>query len=421
MLLEFSVANFRSFKDRATLSLLADENEAEHPENTSTAPDGARLLRIAAIYGANASGKSNLIQAFLFVKRFVQDSFREAQAGEPIPVRQFRLNPGMKSRPSEFEVVFYQNGVRYRYGFAVNERHVLEEWLFHGSGPAEAQLFLRGAAEDSSIQVSPAFGPPPLFRTRENALFLSTAAQNSSEKELAAQVVSWFRKLGVMSGLSEAGYGENSLRRLTDPERKALVLDLAREADLTLADILVKLRDPEGSEWPGSSSSSDRPRRASVDVTTQRMAFDDEGQPAGLVPFSWQEESDGTRKFIALSVPLIDVLVRGSVLVADELDARFHPLLTRALIKLFKDQTNIADAQLIFATHDTNLLDSELLRRDQIWFTEKDPRSSTALYSLAEYDVPAKADLEQDYIEGRYGAIPFLGNLTFPARGEGKP
>ena len=385
MLLEFSVVNFRSIQDRVTLSLLADEKEQDHPENTFAAPDGNTLLRTAAVYGANASGKSNLFKAMSFVRAFVLGSFRDAQAGEPIAIERFRLNPTAELQPSEFEVVFFHSGTRYRYGFTVNDRHVLKEWLFHRSGCAEAQLFLRSAAEDSSIQVAPAFGSTPPFPTRENALFLSTAAQHSREKDRAGQLVSWFRDLRIMSGLSKAGDENRALLHLTEPKYKALVLAMLIEADMTVADLDVKRRER------GPAECFDVPREV-LEVTTKRQAFADSNQPAGLVPFLWDEESEGTRKFIALSAPFVEALIFNHILFVDDLDAQLHPLLTSAILELFQRRKKGSCAQLVFAAHDIILLDRRLMRRDQVWFIEKDTRARTALYSLAEYDVSEKED-----------------------------
>lgn len=417
MLLEFSVTNFRSFKERATLSLLAAEDEHAHPESIVLAPDGTRLLRTAAVYGANASGKSNLIKALRFVRDFVQSSFKESQAGDPISVQRFRLSAESMRRPCEFEIVFYQEGARYRYGFAVDERHVQEEWLFRGCGAEESELFKRSAADDSSIQVAQAFGMPKNFRTRENALFLSTAAQHATEKDLAARLIAWFRELRLMSGLSDEGHQKATERMLRDPEPRAEILALARLADPTIQGLSVG-RKRITTEQPPLETLLQH-LRGDTEVITHRQQLDEAGQPGALVDFAWSDESEGTRKLIALSALLLEALHGSRVVVIDELDARFHPLLTREIIRLFQAAGDRSRAQLLFATHDTNLLDRRLLRRDQIWFTEKDQSASSNLYSLAEYQVPESAGFEQDYIQGRYGAIPFLGRFPFSAKAEG--
>lgn len=407
MLVEFSAANHRSFKRRVTLSLVATDTQ-NLEANVFESPDGLRLLRAAAIYGANASGKSNLINALRFVRQFVLSSFKETQAREPIPVNPFRLGAETENQPSEFEVVFYQGGSCYRYGFSVDARHVQEEWLFRGRGAGEEELFQRSAAADSSIEVRPGFGLNKTFKTRENALFLSTAAQNSGETDLASILVDWFRDLRLVSGLIDnAGM---TMEKLLSSGADHQLLDLARLADPTLRGI--RAEPPDARFLDGLSEELKREMRFAK-VTTIRERFDEAGNSIGTAELPWNAESEGTRKFISLSVPLLGALQESRVMVVDELDARFHPLLTRAIIQMFLEAGQDAHAQLVFATHDTNLLDRRLLRKDQIWFTEKDGTSSTDLYSLEEVRLQSDAVYEQDYIQGRYGAIPFLRASTF--------
>ncbi len=242
--------------------------------------------------------------------------------------------------------------------------------------------------------------------TKQNTLFLSLAAQFNDS--LAVEIVPWFGRLGVVYGLDVGILKDITIRYISD--RQDLIDDvtkLIKKLDLSLPQDL-----PDVVRNIISHSSGEI---KSATIKTYHPKYDSTGKMIELEIFDMDNhESDGTKKIFALSAPILDTLQKGEVLVIDELDARLHPLMTRNIIELFNSQkTNPKNAQLIFTTHDINLLSYKFLRRDQIWFTEKNHQGATDLYSLVEFaDINNNNTLEKDYIQGRYGAIPFIGDLS---------
>ena len=427
MLIEFSVGNFRSFKGVVTLSLVAANlqahDKAVDENNTFAASDKLRLLKSAAIYGANASGKTNLAKAMQFMRWFTFNSFKETQAGEPIPADVFRLSETTVHEPSFFQIVFLADGVTYRYGFEMTRERVISEWLFAAPAARESNLFQRDAED---IRVNPKTfreGKGLEDKTRDNALFLSTVAQFNGET--AKRVLTWFRDFNVISGSDYESYMAHSLKMLYNPETRSDALRLITTLDLDIKDVEITTEEITANlkrqEDRASFLSKRRQKSSAAPIKLEifggksvHARFDEQGNPSADITEEISEfESEGTQKLIALSGPLMDTLKFGRVLFVDELDARLHPLMTCAIIRLFHSkETNPQNAQLIFATHDTNLLNKDLFRRDQIWFVEKDRARATHLYSLAEFRVRNdRSSLEADYIHGRFGAIPFIGDL----------
>jgi len=424
MLIEFSVGNYRSFHAPVTLSMQAAKlrsSDKRLDEHNVFQADRLSLLRSAAIYGANASGKSNLIQAMGFMRRFVLQSSRESQAGEPTGVERFRLSTVTRDEPSCFQIIFCLNDRRYRYGFEIDEEQVRAEWLYH-TGQRETRLFIReGAQYDISSVFKPGRGLTE--RTRDNALFLSVAAQFNVR--LAVTLLEWFRQgFNIISGLDDTAYAGFTLGRFdADESFRQRVLAFVHEADLGIADIhverlpLAEAPIPEKVQHLVAQLVRKQTRRKGEllvnRLKTTHQVFNSEQSAAGWETFDMEkQESQGTQKIFNLSGPLLDTLEGGKLLVIDEMEARLHPFITRAVIQLFNSpQTNPRNAQLVFATHDTSLLSHRFFRRDQIWFTEKDQYGATDMYSLAELQVRNDASFDKDYIAGKYGAIPFIGGL----------
>jgi hypothetical protein len=424
MLVEFSVGNFRSYYEPISLSLLAAPLHASDKrldqENTFEVC-GQRLLRSATIYGANASGKSNLVRALRFMRDLVCGSSKESQAGEPIGVERFRLNAEAVDQPAYFQIVFWLDDVRYRYGFEVDEQRVHSEWLYHAR-QRETRLFVRDG-EDFDLSGGFKEGRGLEMRTRPNALFLSVVAQFNGKT--AIDILTWFsRQLVIVSGLSDAAYGTKTVERLErDESFRQRTLHLVREADLSISGLRVERLGYGGvvlSTTPvtgvGEAERLGALRETGMvsrRVQTQHQVFDGKGSPAGWVIFELDEqESKGTQKMVYLAGPLMETLDEGKVLVVDELDARLHPLITRVVVELFhSSETNPHNGQLISTTHDTSLLRKEYYRRDQVWFAEKDRYGATDLYSLAELKVRNDASFDKDYVAGKYGAVPLIGGL----------
>lgn len=422
MLIEFSVTNFKSIQKTQTLSLVASSASELREQNSFTTPEQGvpRLLRSAAIYGPNASGKSNLMEAIEFMDSFVKESSKEGQEGEAIEVKPFLFNAVSRTEPSEFEVLFLQDGVRYQYGFAVNRTRILHEWLIAYPEGRPQRWFEReydNVANKESWYFGSKFkGHKTVLQetTRNNALFLSTAVQLNNEQ--LKPVYNWFqhklRTIGV-SGLAPS-YSTTLCKTEAGRQR---ILELLNAADLSIADIKVEMKKFDSTDLP-----VDMPQ-----VLKDVLKKDLDGKEIPevqflhavvgtkeLVALDADDESVGTKKLFALAGPWLDVLDNGRVLFVDELNNSMHPLMVRFLIGLINNsQINRNNAQLIFSTHDTSVLDNELFRRDQIWFTEKDATNATRLYPLSDF-TPRKGEaLEKGYLKGRYGALPYIGDMRF--------
>jgi AAA15 family ATPase/GTPase len=427
MLIEFSVGNFRSFKERATLSMVAANTNARDPivnkNNTIIVNDKLTLLTSTAIYGANASGKSNVVQALAFMRKFVLSSAKESQTGERIAVEPFRLSTETENEPSFFEIVFLINDIQYRYGFEVNLNQVISEWLFSVPSTKEATLFVR---EENTIKPSSKFlkeGKGLEEKTRSNALFLSVVAQFNGE--ISQSILKWFRRMGIVSGLDDMSYRAFTIQQVVEGKYKNEIIQLIKKLDIDINEIEGLKVDKTQVTLPANMPEELRALLLKnmqdedwLTVQTKHPKLNAQGQLVGLVSFDMdQNESHGTQKAFYLAGPIIDVLTNGKVLIVDEMEARLHPLITRELIRLFNSiELNPKRAQLIFTTHDTNLLSNKIFRRDQIWFVEKDSFSASHLYSLAELKIHDSkvrndASFEDDYLQGRYGAIPFLGGI----------
>jgi hypothetical protein len=307
---------------------------------------------------------------------------------------------------------------QYRYGFEIDTNEVLSEWLYYVPNVRETKLFFR---HQGKFEITKRYGGQELKNiTRPNALFLSVCAQFNVK--IANQILHWIaNKFKIISGLEDQGYRGYTARCLNQKNQYSeAILKLIKRLDLGISDLDVEEVEITEEHFPEHfpeelkkfilDNSSKMPS-----VNTFHNKYDVEGKLATTEIFDLEEqESEGTQKLFEIAGPLVDTLFDGKVLVVDEFDARVHPLINQAIVKLFNSiEDNPNNAQLIFMTHDTNLLDKNLLRRDQVWFTEKNRYGSTDLYSLVEYKgVRNDASFENDYIKGRYGAIPFLGTLS---------
>ena len=425
MLIQFSVRNFRTFKEKATLSLIASNYDKETRETQNISDSNIynlRILKSAVVYGANASGKSKFIEALMFMKNFAINSSKESQKGEEIDVEPFKLNNESEKQPSEFEVIFLYKKEMFRYGFEVDKDKIVSEWLYHKPKTKEVELFYRDLQKfDTHTRNFPKGAT--LVREdliRNNALLLSVAAQfNDATCE---NIIDWFKNLKTISGLKEEGYQGYTMGKTKDPEHKERILELLKAADLGIQDIKLEMLDvtklpkempKELREMILKQSKEDKAEFFS-DILTTHKKFDNSKKHIGNTSFSLDDdESFGTRKFFALTGPVLDAIENGYTLVVDELDSKLHTNLVCKIVSLFNSQKlNPKNAQLIFNTHDTNLLSSGLFRKDQVWFTEKDKYGEAKLYSLADFksDTVRKNEaFEDNYIRGKYGAVPFLG------------
>lgn len=420
MLTNFTVKNYRSFKEERSFSMEASSIK-EHKE--AVIHKGKyNILPLAVFYGANSGGKSNLIQAISTMRNMVRSSVR-LNEGDVLPYDPFALDKKSDLHPTLFEIQFLKGEVFYRYGFEYNKTDIISEWLYEKRlGEKEYELFMRSRdlIEVSAKRFSEGLGKEAL--TNSNRLFLSLVAQLKGEK--SNLVMGWFGECNVLSGIDSEGYEAFTLRMFlehlngADEAQKFFkILQLGfTHFSVKKVDIPKEALD-SAPKSIRSQLEKDLTTGNFVEPITTHNVYDENGLVIGERNFHKnQMESEGTKKVIEISGPIFDTLNEGKTLIVDELDAKLHPLLTRNIVLLFMDpEKNPHGAQLIFATHDTNLLDLDIIRRDQIWFAEKDKIESTDIYSLVEFkDVDGNKvrndrDIKRDYIRGRYGAIPFIG------------
>lgn len=428
MLVSFRVENFRSFAEEQELSLVAGGRDTMHADSLIDC-EKYKLHRSAGIFGANASGKSNVVKAFSVFRNLVLDSATSMNLGEPIPgMDAFRLDADWRSAPTSFEISANVNETYYEYGFSATPERVHDEWfsICKPKGKLterfkrefdpqmnETRWEFKGFKDNDATLLR--------NRTRDNGLLLSRAAELNFE-----QVQAWFGWL--RSGMRVVDFSSIRSRHLMvdtahrvkdDPNFKARVLEILRDADLGISGLQI---EDEPFVIPESIPSELRDAMTtfqklagpgnfrSLSVTTLH-----EDSAGKMVPFSFEnEESLGTQRFFTLLSPILQALDNGSVLVVDELDCSMHSLLSRKIVEMFQDpNSNPHGAQLIFTTHDTSLMVQSLLRRDQIWLAEKNRAGATELFSL--FDIPESNKprnseaLEKNYRDGRYGGIPVFG------------
>ncbi len=426
MLLEFNFNNYLSFKDSTTLSMIGMKSFKEMEDtNILKVNDKIKLLKSAVIYGNNGSGKSNLISAFGFMRSLVVNSFRDALSEEndkKFPLTKFLLNSASEEIPSDFEVVFMINDTKYRYGFEIEEEKVISEWLFHTTSK-EVPLFTREGDEFYINKSSFDEGVKLDAKTKNNVLFLTLVAQFNGE--ISNGVLEWFKNFNVISGIHDRSYKKYTINKLKQDEdfqkwANSFVkfLEISKlttaEEDISQVDI-EKLKEHGKDEelidllTTIHKIQSKQPKRDQL-ITWHRK-YDNNNILVDTVPFNFDnQESEGTKKLIYLLGPLYDTLKSGKILVVDELDSRLHTNLIKQVIKFFHHENN-SNAQFIFAVHDTNILSKDIFRRDQIWFIEKNQFGASDLYSLGDFKsekVRNKSAFNKNYIEGKYGAIPYF-------------
>ena len=428
MLVEFRVANHRSLLDEQVLTLSASPKaDKDDPRLRRVPAAKAPLLPAAAVYGANASGKSNVLRALDFMRRTVCDSARQWAPDVGVPREPFAW---ADTGSSVFEATFVVDDTRFEYGFVAEDSRFAEEWLF--AWPSGKKKHVWFEREGDSIKFGEALsGTPRALKeaTRPNALLLSTAAQLNHERLLGPYL--WFADMrthnvegdapgarGASGDFSLEGWITRNLRRagrshgqpsLFPEFGSETVIDALRElvrvADVGIDDIKVVAGGPPDGESPRRPLNPPKP---------QIMLHHVNGGTSGWLPLS--EESKGTATLLRMAPAVLDVLLSGSVLLVDELEASLHPRLADQVLRHFSDPAlNPRGAQIIFATHDTALIGHQLgeprLRRDQIWLTEKRPDGSTCLYPLTDFKPRAAENLERGYLQGRYGAVPCVTGL----------
>ena len=400
MIIEFSVANFRSIKEMQTISFVAasivSQNKEIDKNNLVEIDKNLSLLKTIAIYGANASGKSNVIRAMALFFGFLARTIDNNELGREIEPFELDMIPDVDMpTPVYFQIIFFVDNIKFRYGFEYLhgsedfEGEVISEWLFGTPQKNEVYYFKR---ENDQIEINKKQFPEGIDlvdKTKSSNLFLNIC--NAFNGEISNEIKKIFNKYNAI-GITFFGTKPISnfiQKKIIDKKYKKFVLDLLQFADIDIVDY-------------GVENGKIYTARVMLPILNMVMhrTFDFE-----------KMESTGTKKLFNWAFILYDILERNGILIIDELDAQLHPLLTRKIVQLFNSKANTG-AQLVFVTHDTHLLDKDLLRKDQIYFTEKNKQGETQCYSLADFNnIRNDASYEKDYIKGKYGAIPFLGDF----------
>ncbi len=414
MLVEFRIKNFRSLRDEQALSLVAstDKTLLETHALATGLKAAPHLLKSAVVYGANASGKSNLIKAMQYMRGVVTDS-AGLQPGQTFDrLQPFKLDASSGGQPTDFEVTFLLDGVRYQYGFAMTTQRIVREHLLVYKAFKPQRWFDRHFDAESGKDVYE-FGPglkgaKHLWEgaTRSNALFLSMAVQLNSDA--LRPVFDWFaNRLVIFNELAPLS-PHFSVQMLKQEAQRKAMCDFLRAADISIADVEVATRQAAVQSIRFDLATGKREEEAGEQAVDE-VKFHHVTEH-GKAVFDLMDESSGTRNLLFLTGPILDILNKGLTLVVDELDTSLHTLLVQALVRLFhRPEANTGGAQLVFTTHDTSLLDAYgLLRRDQVWFVEKKPDQSSVLYPLTDFSPRKNEALERGYLQGRYGALPLL-------------
>lgn len=411
MFIDFNVKNFRSFHEQQMFSLIKSKSD-EHPNNAFSIHENSNfsLLKTVAIYGANASGKSNFLKALYTMKRIVTGNY---QRGDKLPITPFKLNSSTIDQPTEFEITFIVDNVRYQYGFSASATQIYDEWLFaYPKGHAQKWLERIWDQETQSYDwkfSSFLLGSKQIWlqSTRENALFLSTAVQLNSEQ--LKPIFDWFNDILHFS--NSDGFTPIFTANLCE-DNKSDILEFLKTADFHISDINVEKKELNISDFPTEMPEQlkdflAKNLKGEKGLRLETIHIDNNGKQ---VPFDFHDESDGTQKFFAFAGPILDVLRNGYVLCIDELNVNLHPKLVKFLVELFHHpESNPKNAQLIFTTHETSILTQDVFRRDQIWFCERSKEQSSILYPLSDFSPKkGKENLELGYLSGRYGALPFI-------------
>lgn len=423
LLIEFHVENFKSFREEITFSMVAGKDKSKNRENLAFIPNIREkcILKSAIIYGANASGKSNFLRALDNLTQMVLQSAK-FERNRKIPFyNPFKLDSTCLKSPTKFDITFTKNSKKYIYKIAYNGDFVVEESLYHYRTNRFSTIFERirqDAAEnfpENSVFIGPYVYRFPAFRrlfkeiakkTNDNTLFLSKT--RTENVPITDDISQWFEDLVILHDFGTELYDLKYTSKyiLDDFSKKNQILNALTAADLGIDNLTID-------EKSYNLIYFDQIRKAREDDSLKSIiSKEDLPEPKifrndTLFDLN-TEESEGTKKFFALIGPLLQIIDNGGILIYDELDIKIHPLLCQYIIKLFNNERN-ESAQLIFTTHNTYFLNQDIFRRDQIWFTEKNPNSySTTLYSLLEFKPRKDKNLEKGYLEGKYGAIPFL-------------
>lgn len=407
MIIEYSVANFLSFKDKVTFSMLA--NASSGLDDNYITYDERKILKTAAIYGANSSGKTNLFKILALVAAMLRAS-NNLNINAKLPIDPFKFDEETINKPSEFEIKFIANNVRYVYGFLADKDNIYEEYLYYYPNGRETKIFDRTEINSYSFSQKDEKTLNEIAKKNApNKFFIATATNWNYEKTIIpykylSSDIYVFNNLGMLRDVAMEEYLKN------DPKLKEFALDFLKKADFNILDYKVTESDVPDDVLSAIPDFI----KANMNIKDKRPKvyssfFTHRGSNVEL---TFEEESIGTQIVFCFIPFIMNALINKKVVVVDELDKSLHPYLVEMIVQMFNDsEINKSGAQLIFNTHDTNLLKLNILRRDQIWFTEKDSKNGICdLYPLSDFSVRKTENVEKGYMLGRYGAVPFIKN-----------
>jgi len=414
MIKDFSFGNFRSFNEIQSLNMTASKINELSDSNIIVISEKQALLKSKAIYGANASGKSNIVKALVQFIRVVRNSVKDDKVLEQID--SYKLSSETENAPSFFQIIFELNKIQYRYGFEATETEIKSEWLYGVPNEREVMYFIREG--DTIIEISEkhfeeGYKLVSFELFRPNSLFLS--AVSAMNGKLSKQLTNSIASINVLRGLEDKQLFNYSGSLLKDIESKQKIVDFLKIADVGInsLDMVEITKDNLSKDAPDNIIKDLEQGNKISMLLSLHSKYNLEKEKIGEIPLQFlSSQSQGTLKMFEISPILINAIEKGETLVIDEFDARFHPLISKKIVELFNSVDN-KFSQLIFITHDTNLLSADILRRDQIDFVEKDNFGESHLYSLVQFKgIRNSASFQKDYIKGKYGAIPFLGDFN---------
>ena len=406
MILEFSVKNFLSFKEKVTFSMLANSNKGL--DDNYVEYNDKKILKTSAIYGANASGKTNLFQILTSVIYMLRNS-NNFNMNSELPIAPFKFDKKTINKPSEFEIKFIAENIRYVYGFVADTDKIYEEYLYYYPSGRETKLFDRTNTNEYS------------FPQKDGRILNDIASKNAKNKFFIATATNWnyeqtkvpykFLTVDINTFNNLSGLRDSAIKEYlkNDKELKSFTLEFLKKSDFNIEDYKVLETDvPEDllATIPDYI-------KAGINMKEKLKVFTAFFKHIGSdIELSYEEESMGTQIVFCFIPFIMDALNNKKIVIVDELDKSLHPYLVEMIVQMFNDfNINKNGAQLIFNTHDTNLLKLNILRRDQIWFTEKDHNNGISdLYPLSDFSVRKTENIERGYMLGRYGAVPFIKN-----------
>lgn len=414
MLIQFSARNFKSFKDTFTLDLFTKKDTAV---SSIYKESNSNIYPSAVFYGANGSGKSNILQAFAMMQRLVLNKDKIIQSTDIMPINRFRLSNETEDDTTAFDICFTFENKKYKYGFEYgneNEKTIVySEYLYVYESIQPTIVFEYDLDENNGKIKITKYKELEKIRHLENSLFLWEADRFSNE--IAGNVLKWFNNSHYVAYSEQHPLNPNYGNLLNKPEFRKIFQIFMHDADFGINDIYND-SFPIHAVYEKIPGSPENVVVKGTAVKTLHSKFDENKNIIANTPFDLlKDESFGTQKYFYVINSVIDTLSNGYVLFVDELDASLHPILTRKIVELFNSKkSNPNGAQLIFTSQDTNLLDQKLFDKEQIWFVEKDKYGCSHLTSLSEYnDIRKQEKIEQKYIMGKYGAIPYLGDFNF--------